>query len=67
MNNQPATPNPDSNNPAGAQPGRRPTTSTPRWVKVAVIIFIALVLLVVILHITGNSLGGPGGHMPTIP
>ena len=38
--------------------------STPRWVKVFGIIAIALVLLFVILHLTGNSLGGPGGHTP---
>ncbi len=46
--------------PVKPNPGSPP--STPRWVKVLVIIFIALVLLVVILHLTGNSLGGPGGH-----
>ena len=36
---------------------------TPRWVKVFGIIFIVLVLLLVILHLTGNSLGGPHGHI----
>ena len=36
--------------------------TTPRWVKVFGIIFIALVLLVVVLHLTGISHGGPGMH-----
>lgn len=36
--------------------------ATPRWVKVFGIVCIALVLLVVVLHLTGNSLGGPGMH-----
>lgn len=36
----------------------------PRWVKVFGIMFIVLVLLFVILHVTGNSLGGPGSHTP---
>lgn len=39
--------------------------STPRWVKVFVISVIVLVLLVAILHLTGNSLGGPSSH--TLP
>ena len=45
-----------------AKPDRRSPTSTPRWVKVIVIIFIVLVMLFVALHLTGNSLGGPGRH-----
>ena len=49
------------------KPDRGSTYSTPRWVKVSAIIFIVLVLLFVILHLTGNSLGGPGGHIPLIP
>jgi hypothetical protein len=40
--------------------------STPRWVKVFGIIAIVLVLLIGILHLTGNSLGGPGRHLPPI-
>ena len=36
---------------------------TPRWVKVFVIGFIALVLLFVILHLAGFGLGG---HAPSI-
>ena len=41
---------------------RTTPTSTPRWVKVFGIIFIVLVMLFVALHLTGNSLGGPGRH-----
>jgi|GEM_PF-1967396 hypothetical protein len=48
--------------PVKPNPGSPP--STPRWLKVLVIIFIALVLLVIILHLTGNSLGGHIPHMP---
>lgn len=41
------------------------TNSMPRWVKISGIIVIVLVLLLVILHLTGNSFG-PGMHtMPT--
>ncbi|MEO5886372.1 MAG: hypothetical protein ABIQ77_01800 [Anaerolineales bacterium] len=49
------------------KPDRGSPPSTPRWLKALVIVFIALILLVVILHLTGNSLGGPGGHIPSIP
>ena len=48
------------------KPDRGSPPSTPRWVKVSAIIVIVLVLLFVILHLTGNSLGGPGGHTPSI-
>ena len=44
-------------------PDRGSPPSTPRWVKVSAIIVIVLVLLFVILHLTGNSLGG---HAPLI-
>ena len=48
------------------KPDRGSPPSTPRWVKVSAIIVIVLVLLFVILHLTGNSLGGPmGGHIPS--
>ena len=47
------------------KPGRGSPPSTPRWVKVFGGIIIVLLLLFVILHLTGNSLGGPGGH--TLP
>lgn len=42
---------------------REAPPSTPRWVKLAGIAVIALVLLIVILHLTGNSFGGPGSHI----
>ncbi len=45
------------------KPDRGSPPGTPRWVKVSAIIFIVLVLLFVILHLTGNSLGGPHGHI----
>jgi hypothetical protein len=32
--------------------------ATPRWVKVSIVIIIALIVLVVILHLTGNDFGG---------
>jgi len=48
----------------GFTPGTPP--SIPRWVKVFGIIFIVLILLFVILHLTGNSLGGPGSHLSLI-
>ncbi len=41
--------------------------SAPRWVKVFGIIALVLILLVVILHLTGNSLGGPMGHGMQLP
>jgi len=37
-------------------------TGTPRWVKLFGIVALTLVLLFGILHLTGNSLGGPGSH-----
>jgi hypothetical protein len=36
---------------------------TPRWVKVLGVLVLVLVLLVAVLHLTGNSLGGPGSHL----
>jgi len=55
----------DANRDPALGPDRRASTSTPpgtpRWVKVFGIIFIILVLLIVILHLTGLSFGGHGG------
>ena len=53
-----------SQTPTNSERGSAP--SAPRWVKVFGIIFIVLVLAFVILHLTGNSLGGPGSHTPPI-
>lgn len=45
-------------------PNRASPPGIPRWVKVFVIIFLALVLLAVILHLMGLDFGGHGisGH-----
>lgn len=40
---------------------RRPTTGTPRWVKAFGIIAAILVVLFLLLHFTGNGMGGHGG------
>jgi hypothetical protein len=45
-----------------AQPDTPP--GTPRWVKVFGILFLALILLVIVLHLTGMSPGGPSSHFP---
>ncbi|MEP7003827.1 MAG: hypothetical protein ABI888_04740 [Chloroflexota bacterium] len=37
---------------------RRPSTPTPRWVKTFAVIALVLVVLFVILHLTGNGMGG---------
>ena len=51
-----------SSDPGGpADAGQR--AGTPRWVKVLGILVVLLVLLVAVLHLTGNSLGGPGSHL----
>ena len=47
----------------GPTPPAGPSTGTPRWVTVLGVLVLLLVLLVVVLHATGNSLGGPGDHL----
>lgn len=42
--------------------GDEQITGTPLWVKVFGVVTLALVLLFVALHLTGNSPGGPGSH-----
>jgi hypothetical protein len=42
---------------------RPPYPGTPRWVKIAGIIALVLVLLVGIMHVTGSA---PSGHMPSV-
>lgn len=37
-----------------------PELATPRWVKVFGIVALVLILIFIILHITGNNLGGHG-------
>jgi hypothetical protein len=51
----------DSGDDTGARSDGESTTSTPRWVKVAAIIVIVLIVLFVIIHLTG---GGLGEHTP---
>jgi len=45
-------------------PDRATPPSMPRWVKVFGIILLMLVIVVIILHLTGNNLGGHIPHMP---
>ena len=42
--------------------GRRPTTGVPGWVKVFALVAVLVVVGFAVLHLTGNSLGGPGSH-----
>lgn len=51
-----------------AQP-REPLTAerpppAPLWVKLSAALVIALLLIVVVLHLSGNAPGMHGGHMP---
>ena len=46
---------------AGGGPGPGPTAGTPRWVKVAGIVAVALALLIAAMLVIG---GGPGEHGP---
>jgi hypothetical protein len=52
---------PSSNSDTRVSPDRKSPPSTPRWVKVSVIIFIVLVLLFVLQHLAGGVFMG---HMP---
>ena len=45
------------------KPDRGSILNMPRWVKVLGIVFIALVVVIVALHLSGNGLGGIH-HMP---
>lgn len=45
-------------------PEPRSQTARPRWVTGMAVAAVLLLALVVVLHLTGNSLGGPGSHMP---
>lgn len=50
-------PAPDTN------PGTGPAAGMPRWVKILGLVVLLLVLLLAVLHLTGNSVGGPGSHL----
>ncbi len=56
---------PSSNSNTRVRPDRKSPPSTPRWVKVSVIIFIVLALLVVIIELAGYGFGGPMMRMST--
>jgi hypothetical protein len=45
---------------------RQSPPATPRWVKVSGIILVLFIILFGVLHLSGNSLGGPGNHSPSI-
>jgi hypothetical protein len=45
------------------KPDRVPAPATPRWVKVFVAIFIALILVVVAMHLAGVDFGGHLQHL----
>jgi len=56
---------PSSNSSTRVRPDRKSPPSTPRWVKVSVIIFIVLVLLFLIIEFPGHGFGGPIMKMST--
>lgn len=41
-------------------PDARQPVGTPRWVEA---LGVVVLVLVAVLHLTGNSLGGPGSHL----
>ena len=59
-----AEPIPQRRDDADGAPEPRPQMGRPRWVTAVLIAAVLLLALVVLLHLTGNSLGGPGSHMP---
>ena len=36
----------------------------PRWVTAVILAAVLLAAVVVVLHLTGDGLGGPGSHLP---
>lgn len=44
-------------------PPGRPEPVTPRWLKISIPIFIALVLVVIAMHLAGVDFGGHLQHM----
>ena len=38
------------------------TKGPPRWVKIFAAVALLLAIVFAVLHLTGNSLGGPGRH-----
>lgn len=58
-----AEPTPQRQDDADGASDPRSQTGRPRWVTAVLIAAVLLLALVVVLHLTGNSLGGPGSHM----
>jgi hypothetical protein len=54
-----------SDPPPELRPDARPPAGTPRWVKILGVVLLLLVLLVAVLHLTGNSMG-PGSHLGAV-
>ncbi len=54
---------PDPSPDADPAPEAGQPVGTPRWVKVIGVVVLVLVLLVAVLHLTGNSPGGPRSHL----
>lgn len=55
---------PGSSGSSAVRSDRASTPGPPRWVKAFGFAALTVVVVVVILHLTGNSLGGPGLHTP---
>jgi hypothetical protein len=47
--------------------GRRPTSGTPRWVKIIGVIALVLALAVIVMLILGGGEHGPGRHTGSQP
>lgn len=64
MDDRPAHPDSNGNNrnDRGMVPDRGSPPPAPRWVKVSGIIVLLLVLVLVILHVTGNGFGAAHGR-----
>ena len=58
-----AEPLPDRRD-TGQASGARVAARRPRWVIAVLALTILLVVVVAVLHLSGNSLGGHGGDLP---
>lgn len=57
-------PSPEPSRDADLAERYRSPARRPRWVTLVIIGAVLLLAVVVVLHLTGNSLGGPGSHLP---
>jgi hypothetical protein len=57
-------PSPDRPDDAHLMPHAGSHLGRPRWVTVSLVLALLLLALIVVLHLTGNSVGGPGSHLP---